>query len=142
MKKKDCVFCNVASDINLEKERKLFENKDFLAMLVLFPKTDGHFIVLPKNHASELNEMREKLGEFFEITYQWAEVVKKKLDAKAYILKLNNKIFEIEDSRFHVGHIHMHVVPRYKKEEVKRVLKKVSRSNLKKVKDLILDNAS
>lgn len=112
-----CIFCEIAKKESPQQERVFREDDKFVAMLVSHPQTKGHFIVYPKQHASELVEMKEDLGGLFERSVLWGEEVVSALEAPAYVMKLNNKIYLLEDHPLHVGHIHMHVIPRYNKEE-------------------------
>lgn len=80
-------------------------------MKVLHPETSGHFIVYPRLHLSEMLEMNDR-GKFFELVVELAEKFTDLWGAKAYVLKLNNNIYKLENDPMHVGHIHMHVVPR------------------------------
>lgn len=109
---KNCIFCQIGLNPALESHRVIYRDDKYLAMLVLHPETKGHFIVFPKTHSSELLEMTDR-GEFFELVVELAEKFMKKAKAKAYVLKLNNKLYKLEDNPMHVGHIHMHVVLRY-----------------------------
>ena len=107
-----CAFCQIASNPDLERERIVFENEKYLGMQVLHPETKNHFIVFPKVHANELLEMPNK-GDFFETGVQLSEEKIKEYGARAYVLKLNNNIYKFENDPMHVGHTHMHVIPRY-----------------------------
>jgi diadenosine tetraphosphate (Ap4A) HIT family hydrolase len=60
--------------------------------------------------------MQDK-GELLETACMWAEKLIEPLDAKAYVLKLNNNLFKLEDDALHVGHVHMHIVPRYSPDD-------------------------
>lgn len=109
---KKCIFCSIAEG-NSDNKRVIAENDNFLAMLVSHPLTNGHFIVFPKRHYSELSEMLDIAGEMISTTISWAEMFMPLLAAKAYVMKTNNKVYLLEDKPLHVGHIHTHVVPRY-----------------------------
>lgn len=108
----NCVFCRIASNPESERGRIFFENEEYLGMQVLHPETKNHFIVFPKSHASEMLEMPDK-GGFFELVVKLAEEKIIEYGAKAYVLKLNNNIYKLENDPMHVGHIHMHVIPRW-----------------------------
>lgn len=133
---KNCVFCQIVSEPKEESFRILFEDKTFIVMLVSHPQTRGHFIVFPKNHVSEMVEMENK-SEFFGLVIDLAEKFTKKLEAKAYVLKLNNNIYKLENDPLHVGHIHMHVVPRYTNEDKKQEIVVAKREDLEKIKLLL-----
>jgi diadenosine tetraphosphate (Ap4A) HIT family hydrolase len=112
---KNCIFCQIGSDQSGEDYRIIYADKNYIAMLVSHPETVGHFIVFPRAHYSEMSEMTDP-GAFFEKVLKLAEEKIKKIEAKAFTLKLNNNLYKLEsDNPLHVGHIHMHVVPRFSK---------------------------
>jgi len=109
---KKCVFCQIVANQEVESHRIIYSDNEYVAMLDLHPISKGHFIVFPKKHFSEIKKFPSK-GKFFELAVSLAEKEIKRLGAKAYFLKLNNNIFKLEDDPLHVGHIHMHVVPKF-----------------------------
>lgn len=108
-----CPFCRILSGQEAQRDRIFYEDGRYVAMLVRQPRSRGHFIVFPKAHRSQLSEMKNEFGVFFSKVHELAEDATQKLGAPAYELKLNNNIYLLEDDPDHVGHIHMHVVPRY-----------------------------
>ena len=108
-----CVFCRILSDPKHLDHEIVWEGEKYVAMKVIHPETEGHFIVFPKLHVSEMTDMPDP-GDFFELVVFLAEKFTKKWRAPAYVLKLNNNVYKLENDPMHVGHIHMHVVPRYK----------------------------
>lgn len=117
--KSNCVFCNIISTKNEEYQNQVFYDKGgFVAMLTKNPATYGHFLVIPKKHFTSIFEMkREELNKSIEISARIAKKIIPKLGAKAFVLKLNNKIYTIEKGAGHVSHIHLHIIPRYKRGE-------------------------
>jgi histidine triad (HIT) family protein len=109
-----CVFCNILSGTDPQSERLIYRDERWAALVVLHPETYGHFIVFPITHYSTLNEMGEELGALIMKTHALAERAIFALRASAYYLKVNNNVFRLEKANpRHVGHVHMHVVPRY-----------------------------
>lgn len=96
-------------------ERIIFSDELYMGIRVLHPESDGHFILFPKLHYSQMSEVAGR-GQFFENVVRLAESQMEALQADAYVLKLNNKVYMLENDPMHVGHIHMHVIPRYKVE--------------------------
>lgn len=136
---KNCIFCQISENPTEESYRIFYSDENFLGMLVSHPETRGHFILFPKTHYSELSELKGK-GAFFELAIKLAEEKTNKLNAKAYVLKLNNKLFKLEDNPLHVGHIHIHVIPRYfpNDSELNRVIKLADKEDLLGIKNEIL----
>lgn len=135
----NCIFCQIVGNPSKESQRIIYEDNKYLGMLVSHPETNGHIIIFPKAHMEEMSEMSDA-GEFFELAVELAEKLTEKLAAKAYVLKLNNKIYKLEDDPLHVGHIHIHVVPRFVKDKMKEnpgIVNEAYYNNLKRklVKD-------
>jgi len=99
-----CLFCELKSE-------RIIETKLAYAIFDKFPVTQGHSLVIPKNHISN----------YFELDF----------NAQISIIKLVNKLKEIIDKKFNpdgyniginigdsagqtINHVHIHVIPRYK----------------------------
>lgn len=139
---KTCVFCQIAQSPESE-EYRIISNNKFIAMLVSHPETRGHFIVFPKSHASEIKQVPNKL-ELFKTTIKQAEKVVKKLKAPAYTLKVNNNVYALGDDPLHIGHVHVHIIPRYTQKDTKsRKPTEAQKETLVEIKKQILgDNHS
>ncbi|OGD81337.1 hypothetical protein A2572_02345 [Candidatus Collierbacteria bacterium RIFOXYD1_FULL_40_9] len=109
---KNCVFCEIGGNPEVEAKRIIYSDNFYVGMRVLHPESEGHFILFPKLHYSEMSQIGNA-GKFFEKVVELAEKQVKELGASAYVLKLNNNVYKLENDPMHVGHIHMHVVPRY-----------------------------
>ncbi|CAN5321962.1 hypothetical protein BH10PAT1_BH10PAT1_6670 [soil metagenome] len=120
------------------KSQLIEENKNYTVMLVNAPQTRGHFIIFPKKHYSELSEFKNT-GLFFEYSINMAEKIIKKLNAKAYVMKLNNKVFMLDDNPMHVGHIHCHIIPIYSDKDLSSKPKFIDKDKLIALRDLLLD---
>ena len=111
---KRCVFCQIAKTPKSESHRIIYSDDKYIGMRVLNPESEGHFILFPKKHFSEIKDVINK-GKYFELVIRLAEKFTKKLGAKAYFIKMNNNVYKLENDPMHVGHVHIHVVPRYNK---------------------------
>jgi histidine triad (HIT) family protein len=58
MVKEDCIFCKIANGHIPSKT--LYEDEDFRVILDLGPATEGHALILPKEHAANLFELSEE----------------------------------------------------------------------------------
>ena len=99
----DCVFCKiVAGEIPSE---KVLENDDFIVIKDANPKTEGHSLVIPKEHYETFLDLP---GELYEKFLRTAKEAIEKLGAKDFNLIMNNgKIAEQL-----VPHAHLHILPR------------------------------
>ena len=114
----NCIFCDIAGKPELENYRIFYSDADFYAMLTLTPETPGHFLVIPKRHYSEISKMKN-YTDYFKEAITLAEANIKKLNAKAYTVKFNNNVYLLERGVGHVGHLHIHIIPKYLKKTIK-----------------------
>lgn len=114
---KSCVFCDVIKGSNSQSARIIRRSADFVAMLALHPQTKGHFIVIPKKHMIDIPSLGSSLPTLMKQSVLWAEEIVPKLGTNAYVLRINNKLYILEQEEKHVPHVHMHVTPRYGKTD-------------------------
>jgi histidine triad (HIT) family protein len=56
----DCVFCKISGGkISAE---KIYENKNFFSIPDAHPQTEGHSLIISKNHFKTILDLHEKLG--------------------------------------------------------------------------------
>ena len=114
MRKDDCIFCKIAAgDIP---SATLYEDDDFRVILDIEPASKGHALILPKEHYANLYELDDELA------------AKALVLAKKMITKLTDVLGcegynVLQNNGTAVGqtvfHFHMHLVPRYKDDNVK-----------------------
>ena len=109
MKDNNCIFCKIANgDIP---SRTIYENDLFRVILDNGPATDGHALVLPKDHYANLFEIpADTAAEAMKTAQTVAVMLKEKLHADGLNLVQNNG----ETAGQTVHHFHMHIIPRYK----------------------------
>lgn len=110
---KDCIFCKIAN--NESSSFKLFEDELVVAFLNVNPTSNGHLLVISKQHFENVFEVPiEVLNRINEICKKMAVLCKDKLGATGVnILNASG-----EDAQQSVFHIHFHVVPRYRDDEL------------------------
>ncbi|MDQ2949232.1 MAG: HIT family protein [Acidobacteriota bacterium] len=107
-----CLFCeiaagNIPSQIVLDDEASLA----FLDNRPLFP---GHCLLIPKQHVEVLSDLPvEQVGPLFQNAQLLARAVETGLSADGSFVAINNRISQS------VPHLHVHVVPRRKKDGLK-----------------------
>ncbi|MFX1389644.1 MAG: HIT family protein [Promethearchaeota archaeon] len=107
IREKDCIFCKIA-DAEIP-SKIIFDNSLILAFLDIYPISQGHTIIIPKNHYSNLEDIPD---------YDLAEIYKvvKKVAGKIHnILKIDG--YNILQNNFSaagqvIKHFHVHVIPR------------------------------
>lgn len=113
MRDENCIFCKLANgDIPTA---TLYEDEDFRVILDASPASKGHALILPKQHYADLYELDDEIA-------AKALVLAKKMVTKltpilgcdGYNIVQNNK----EAAGQTVFHFHMHLIPRYKGDNV------------------------
>ena len=109
----NCVFCAI-----LNKEipaRVIAENENALAFLDVNPISDGHTIIISKKHYKYLSETPvEVLSDMIKLCH---EVGNKIANSSLKPWGFNYLSNEGKIAGQEVMHIHMHVIPKYGKEE-------------------------
>ena len=108
MSAEECVFCRVV-DGTVESSR-VYEDDEVLAFMDIQPVTDGHLLVIPKRHASELADLDEQLGmSMFRIAQRLAAALRR----SGFPCEGVNLFLADGEAAFReVFHVHLHVFPR------------------------------
>jgi histidine triad (HIT) family protein len=103
----DCLFCKmVAGQIPAT---KVYEDEDVLAFLDIGPISDGHTLVIPKQHFEKLHDCpAELLGQVASRLGKVAGAVAAAMNCDGYNLLCNNG----SAAGQLVGHLHFHIIPR------------------------------
>ncbi len=97
----DCVFCRIAA--NKMSVHKIYEDDGTIAFLDVNPISLGHTLVIPKNHATEFQDMSEDLYEHvMSVVQRVARRMKQQLNPQRVGLWIEG---------FEVPHAHIHVFP-------------------------------
>ena len=113
MTKSDCIFCKIANGEIPSKT--LYEDDSFRVILDISPASKGHAIILPKNHASNIYELsNEDAGKIMIVAKKVATVLKEVLSCDGMNILQNNG----ETAGQTVFHLHVHLIPRYKNDDV------------------------
>ncbi|NNH70304.1 HIT family protein [Nocardia uniformis] len=103
-----CIFCRVVA--GTAPSTKVYEDDVLLAFLDIRPITRGHTLVIPKTHATDLNDLEPALGaRLFAFGHRLAKAVRRgDLAADGANLVINDGKAAFQT----VDHVHLHVVPR------------------------------
>jgi len=107
MEADDCIFCKmVAGQIPVT---KIYEDEVVLAFLDIGPLSDGHTLVIPKQHFEKLHECpAEVLGPVASRLGKIAKAVAGAMDSEGYNVLCNNG----RAAGQLVEHLHFHIIPR------------------------------
>ena len=104
-----CVFCAIATG-GAPAERVL-DAPEAVGFLDARPVFKGHVLVVPRAHASTLLDLPPAaVGPFFTWVQRVARAVEEGLGADGSFVATNTKVSQS------VPHLHVHVVPRHKKD--------------------------
>ena len=108
-----CIFCQIAS--GRIPSIRLYEDDLFVAFMDISPQTEGHFLIVPKNHYEAMENVPDKV-------LAKALPLAKKLSTAA-LLGLGVEGFNLiqndgEVAGQTIGHWHLHIVPRRDPKEI------------------------
>jgi histidine triad (HIT) family protein len=105
----DCTFCKIVRGETTSD--MVFEDDVSLAFLDHRPLLRGHCLLVPKAHYETLGDLPAALiAPFFTAVQLLARAVERGLEADGSFVAINNRISQS------VPHLHVHVVPRWKKD--------------------------
>ncbi len=101
----DCIFCKIVSgDIP---SKKLFETDHVLAFLDAFPLSEGHCLVIPKQHYEKVQEMPLDINaSLFDAVHKLISKVDSLTNAT--LIAIHNG----KQSGQEIPHVHAHLIPR------------------------------
>lgn len=105
----NCIFCKI---IRGEAEAThVLETEHLLAFLDHRPLFRGHTLLVPKIHIRLLSDLpADRVGEFFAEAQRLERAVEDGLGADGSMILINNVVSQS------VPHLHLHVIPRRKKD--------------------------
>ncbi len=114
MKKDDCIFCKLANGVFAT--NSIYEDEDFNVILDASPANEGHALILPKEHFTDVFDIDEELlGKAMKLAKKVASRQTEVLKCDGVNIIQNNK----EAAGQSVLHYHLHVIPRFKDDNQK-----------------------
>jgi histidine triad (HIT) family protein len=108
----NCTFCRIATGVLTS--TAVFEDQNSLAFLDHRPLFPGHCLLVPKEHFETLNDLPTQLtGSFFGNVQLLSRAIETAMEAEGTFIAMNNRVSQS------VPHLHVHVVPRRKKDGLK-----------------------
>ena len=96
-----CLFCDIANNEN--KEHVLYEDDKVVALLDLYPESEGHTLVIPKKHYEDIYEIPDDLlMHMFNVSRMVSKNTMEKLGQKSIQFHIN-----YGDAQA-IKHIHLH----------------------------------
>lgn len=103
----DCIFCKIAT--GRLPATKIYEDQVAIAFLDIGPVSDGHTLVIPKQHFEKLHDCpSDLLGQVTKCISKVAKAVAAAMNSEAYNVLCNNG----RAAGQIVNHLHFHIIPR------------------------------
>ena len=102
----DCIFCKIIKgDIP---SKTIYENETIKVFMDVNPINDGHLLVVPKKHFTNLFDLdNDTIDEIINFVRGIYPELKEKIDCEGLTLVQNNELGQ------EVKHFHLHLIPRY-----------------------------
>ena len=125
----NCVFCQiVASKLP---SFKIYEDDNFLAFLDIYPRVEGHTLVIPKKHYRWVYDV-PNFAAYWEVALKITKAMKK---------TFNPYFISYITHGLQVPHAHIHIMPRKRgEEEFVPETKNFNRETLDKIAEKIRKN--
>ncbi len=100
----DCPFCNIKQDQIIK------ENKYAYAIYDKYPVSEGHILVISKNHIRDyFCASKEEKEAVFSLMEECKEILDEKYNPDGYNIGLNCGV----EAGQTIMHLHLHLIPRY-----------------------------
>ena len=108
----ECLFCRIVS--GELPATIVYEDENSVAFLDHRPLFHGHTLLVPREHVETLGELSTTIvGPYFEAAQLLSRGVESAMEAEGTFVAMNNRVSQS------VPHLHVHVVPRRKKDGLK-----------------------
>ncbi|MDR1677099.1 MAG: HIT family protein [Deltaproteobacteria bacterium] len=109
-----CIFCEIAS--GRIPSIRIYEDEDFIVFMDINPITEGHCLIVSRNHYSTLTDVPDELlSRALPLAKKIATATMLGVGAEGFNLIGNNG----EISGQLVDHWHLHIIPRRDKKELR-----------------------
>ncbi len=107
----DCIFCKIVR--GKAPADAVYEDRDSMAFLDIYPLNPGHTLVISKRHYATLDEMPPtEVGRLFESVAKVMKGVKEAVNADGINIGQSNGKAASQD----VFHVHVHIIPRFSRD--------------------------
>ena len=108
----DCLFCRIVSGELLA--TIVYEDDNSFAFLDHRPLFPGHTLLVPREHVETLGDLpTEIVAPYFEAAQLLSRAIESAMEAEGTFVAMNNRVSQS------VPHLHVHIVPRRKKDGLK-----------------------
>ncbi|AXF97102.1 HIT family protein [Spiroplasma phoeniceum] len=112
MNENNCIFCEIIAQKIPSK--KIYENNLVYAFLDAFPNSDGHTLVIPKKHFEYYSVTDD---EYLTEVAKIGKIIAQKMYQTLKPVGINYVSNEKNEAFQKVFHYHLHIIPKYQKDE-------------------------
>lgn len=128
----NCIFCKIIK--GEIPSMTIYEDDIVKIFLDINPTTNGDTLIVPKKHIENMLDLDDKtLSHIHKISKEIYNVLKEKLNIDGLTLVQNNFYGQ------EIKHYHVHLIPRYKNDDVKQLSNKEILKEVKEVFNQIKD---
>lgn len=107
----DCVFCRILA--GEQPAQIVYRDEQVMAFLDIAPIAEGHTLVIPVNHHTDLHDTpAEVAGAMMQVAQRVSEAIGAGLQSDGSLLAMNTVVGQT------VFHAHVHVIPRNRRDGV------------------------
>ncbi len=111
--KVDCILCAIANYDNKVQSLEVLRTNRFILSLNLFPYNNGHAIIFPIKHITDVRELSEQEDiELAKLTKNYITLLEELYKPTGYNVGYNLG----EYAGASISHLHLHIIPRYQNE--------------------------
>lgn len=136
MQNPDCLFCKIVA--KQVPANVVYEDESSIAFLDITPRTTGHTVVIPKEHAPSVIELSEdKMGELFLAVKRVDELLLRTLTPDGVTIGINQGSASGQE----IKHLHVHLMPRWHGDEggaIQSVVRNTPRESVEEVRKKIV----
>lgn len=110
----ECLFCRIVKNDPKIPKKVLYQNRDLMVIMNIYPYNVGHLEIVTKRHVVGLEELSDgELKSLFFMIRNAVKLLKKTLNPEGFNIGIN---IGGDVSGGSVEHLHVHIVPRYKRD--------------------------
>ncbi len=105
-----CIFCAIAEGNPDVEEMVLYNDKENMVLMNIFPYSKGHLEVIPLNHYTNLNQLNgEEIKNLFRLVQRSISLIKEVINPEGINIGINLG----KAAGASIEHLHIHLVPRF-----------------------------
>lgn len=112
-KQKGCVFCHIQKEKRKDKSNFVVaRSKHSFIVLNIYPYNNGHLMVIPNRHVNDTSKLsKEERDDLYDLLEEAKVLLKNEMNVHGFNIGIN---LGKEAGAGFPGHVHIHVVPRWK----------------------------